>query len=67
MLGRSECYRNPCIHTAPYCNPDRRCAIHPKTEKDPQVWGRDAGAAPGACGCHPADLACQVQCESKKP
>ena len=64
---RRECYVNPCLHAAAYCNPDHLCAIHPKTEKDPRVWGIDAGAPPGCeCGCNPNDLACQVRCEHRK-
>jgi hypothetical protein len=67
MLDGSECYRNPCTHTAAYCNADHLCAVHPKTEKDPQVWGLDAGAAAGRdCGCDPQDLLCNMRCAEKK-
>jgi hypothetical protein len=67
MLDGPECYRNPCIHTGPYCNPDHLCAIHPKTEWDQRGSRPDAGAAPAStCSCIPGDPLCEMHCAPKE-
>ena len=70
---RVDCKVDPCLHNDRYCNPQHLCAVSPKAEKRPTVWGLDAGAAGGkgrgtpgsACGCQPADLLCEMRCAEK--
>ncbi len=36
------CTRNPCKQPASVCNPEGRCVVGPKVEKDPAVFGSAA-------------------------